>query len=81
MRRTKLAILATLFLLALCGILICAFLIQNYRWQWDMEMSYADMTRHVRIAEIVLTCFVVLGASSAYAFVRIFRNARNRVPG
>ena len=73
MRRTKLVVLATFFALCLFGIVVCVFLIQNYRWQWDMEMTYAEMTRHVRNAQIVLACFGIAGATAAWAFVRILR--------
>jgi len=55
-------------------------LIQNYRSQFDMDMTHAEMTRHVRNASIALAAFVAFGVAAAWQLVRVIRRPTNRTP-
>jgi hypothetical protein len=69
---------------ALCLTILCAgvaavfsfLLIQNYRGQFDTEMTYADMTNHVRAASVALSVFILLGAGAAWSLVHLLRRPR-----
>jgi hypothetical protein len=72
-RKFKIALLSTFLLFAILAVPLCALLIQNYREQFDMQMSYAVMTWHVRNAVIALVLFAIIGAVSAWRLVRLVR--------
>jgi TRAP-type C4-dicarboxylate transport system permease large subunit len=76
-RKTKIALLSALLVFTVLAVAFCALLIQNHRWQFDMQMSYAEMTRHVRSAFIALVLLTIIGGVSSWRLVRLVRGSRS----
>jgi hypothetical protein len=75
-RKVKIAFLSAFLLFTILALAFCAFLIDNYRWQFDMKLSYSEMTRLVRNASIALAVFAVTGIVTSWRLVRFVRNRR-----
>ena len=76
-RKVKIALLSVLLLFTILAVAFCVFLIDNYRWQFDMKLSYAEMTRLVRNASIALAVFAITGIVTSWRLVRLVREARS----
>jgi hypothetical protein len=72
-RKLKIAMLSLLILFTVAAVAFCVLLIQNYRWQFDMEMTHGEMIRHVRYASIALALFAATGVLGAWRLLRLVR--------
>jgi hypothetical protein len=75
-RNVRIALLCLSILVATVAAAFSLVLIQNYRSQFDMEMTYAEMTRHVRAASVALSLFVLVGGLASWSLVRVLKRPR-----
>ena len=80
-RSIKIALLSVIALFAILAAGFCVLLIQNYRWQFDMKMTYAEMTRHVRNASLALGTFVFTAVFALYRLIRLVRSSSASITG
>jgi uncharacterized membrane protein YidH (DUF202 family) len=73
-RKLKIALLAFIVLFTILAAVFCALLIQNYREQFDMKMTHAEMTEHVRNASVALALFVVAGFVALWRLIHLLRS-------
>ena len=72
-RKLRIVLLTLIVLFTIVAVAFCALLIQNYRWQFDTEMTYGEMIRHVGYASIALALFTVTGVVASWRLARLVR--------
>lgn len=75
-RKLKIALLALIVLFTILAAVFCALLVQNYREQFDIKMTYVEMTRHVRNASVALALFVSAGLVASWRLTHLLRSGR-----
>jgi ABC-type Fe3+ transport system permease subunit len=79
-RSVEIVVLSHVVLVAILGALFAAFLVGNYRAQYDTKLTLETMQHHVRWASLALASFAAIAIVAVWRLVALVRRNRGAAP-